>query len=241
MGAFLLSGVLLCTPSTFANEVVTVRAVTDGDTVRLTDGRKVRLIGINAPELARDRRREEPLARLARQELTRLIGRRAITLVIGPDAHDRYGRLLAHIKLANGKWAGERLLQQGLASVIAIPPNLAHLPHYRKAEASARRNKIGIWAHPDYRPIPATSLSSDKTGYQFVAGRIKRVGRSRKNIYFNLTPSFAVVIKRKHWHYFGGDPQQWRGKRIIVRGWVSWRNNELKIRVGHPAMIEILE
>lgn len=217
-----------------------VRTVTDGDSLRLTDGRKVRLIGINAPELGRDGKAGEPLAVQARDRLKALIGGQAVTLETGPDRLDRYGRLLAYIKLANGKSAGESLLQQGLASVIAIAPNLAHLSQYRRAEAIARRQRLGIWAHPYFQPVSAKSLHHAMTGYRFVQGQIQRVGKSRKYVYFDLSPDFAIAIDRKHWHYFGGDPQQWRGKKVIVRGWISLWRNKLRVRVGHPAMIEVL-
>ena len=53
--AFLLLGAAI--PPLFAGfgtETATVRHVVDGDSVILTDGRQIRLIGINAPELGRD-------------------------------------------------------------------------------------------------------------------------------------------------------------------------------------------
>lgn len=237
----MLWGCLFCVLTAVADEVVTVRQVTDGDSLRLTDGRKVRLIGINAPELGRDGKADEPLAAPARDRLKALIGDQTVTLETGPDRFDRYGRLLAYVKLPNGKSAGESLLQQGLASVIAIAPNLAHLGQYRRAEAIARQQRIGIWAHPYFQPVSAKSLHRTMTGYRFVRGQIQRVGKSRKYVYFDLTPDFAIAIDRKHWHYFGGDPQQWRGKKVIVRGWISLWRNKLRVRVGHPAMIEVLD
>ncbi|MEE8387252.1 MAG: thermonuclease family protein [Acidiferrobacterales bacterium] len=238
-GAFLIYGFLFWQVSAFAAETVRVRQVVDGDSLRLFDGRKVRLIGINTPELGGDGQANEPLAVQAREELKILIGRRPVTLKTGPDRYDHYGRLLAYIGLPNGKLAGELLLQKGLASMIAVPPNLAHLHRYRLAEAGAKQQRVGIWAHPYYQPVAASSLDHTMTGYRFVQGRIKRVGKSRKYVYFDLTPDFAIAIDRNHWHYFGGNPQQWRGKKIVVRGWISLWRDKLKMRVGHPAMIEI--
>lgn len=216
-----------------------MRQVVDGDSLRLVDGRKVRLIGINTPELGRDGKADEPLAARARDELKILTGKHPVTLKTGPDRYDHYGRLLAYIDLPNGKQAGELLLQKGLASMIAVPPNLAHLHRYRLAEASARQQRIGIWALPYSQPVVASSLDRTMTGYRFVQGRINHVGKSRKYVYFDLSPDFAIAIDRGNWRYFGGDPQQWRGKRIIVRGWISLWRDKLRMRVGHPAMIEI--
>lgn len=238
-GAFLIYGLLFWQFSAFAAETVRVRYVVDGDSLRLFDGRKVRLIGINTPELGRDGKTDEPLAARARDELKILVGRQPVTLKTGPDRYDHYGRLLAYIGLSNGKLAGELLLQKGLASMIAVPPNLAHVDHYRLAEARARKQRLGIWALPYYQPVAASSLDHTMTGYGFVQGRIKRVGKSRKYVYFDLTPEFAIAIDRDHWHYFGGNPQLWLGKKIVVRGWVNQWRDKLRMRVGHPAMIEI--
>jgi endonuclease YncB( thermonuclease family) len=52
---------------------VKVRHVVDGDTLRLEDGRSVRLIGLNAPELGRKGRAAEPFAEAARRRLRELV------------------------------------------------------------------------------------------------------------------------------------------------------------------------
>jgi len=223
-----------------ATETVGVRQVVDGDSLNLVDGRKVRLIGINAPELGRDGNTDEPLAIRARDELRDIIAGRAITLKLGPDKKDHYGRTLAYVILVDGSFAGEKLLQMGLASMIAVPPNIEHLNRYRRAEAFARQQRIGIWAHPWFRPVPAESLDQTRTGYRFVSGQIQRVGKSRKYYYFDLTRDFTIAIKRDHWHYFGGNPDRWRGRTIVARGWIGRMSDKLRMRIGHPAMIEVL-
>ncbi|MBF3305298.1 thermonuclease family protein, partial [Pseudomonas aeruginosa] len=79
MGAFFMSVVSAfagaaeaCRP-TGALQNVEVARVVDGDTVRLRDGRSVRLIGINAPELAHNGRTTEPFAEAAKQRLQALV------------------------------------------------------------------------------------------------------------------------------------------------------------------------
>ncbi|MFV1997473.1 MAG: thermonuclease family protein [Acidiferrobacterales bacterium] len=239
-GAFLIYGFLFWQASATATETVRVRQVVDGDSLRLVDGRKVRLIGINTPELARDGKPDEPLAVRARDALKKIVAGRALTLKLGPDKKDRYGRTLAYVILPDGSFAGEKLLQTGLASMIAVPPNIEHLQFYQQAEASARRQRIGIWAHPWFRPVAAESLDNTRTGYRFVAGQINRVGKSRKYYYFDLTRDFSIAIKRNHWHHFGGNPDRWRGRKIVVRGWISRSRDKLRMRIDHPAMIEVI-
>lgn len=236
-GAFFVLGQLLFV-SAYA-ETVPVRRVVDGDTLHLADGRKVRLVGVNAPELGRDERPDQPLAQEARQALLTLIGGRPVHLRFGPDRYDHHGRTLAYVESADGISAGEHLLRKGLAVLVAIPPNLEHLSAYRRAETEARRARRGIWAEAYYRPIPANRLDRDDTGFRFVSGTIERVGQSRKYIYLDLTPVFAIAISRDNWHYFGGDPKRLKGKRVRVRGWISLWRDKLRIRIGHPAMMEI--
>ncbi len=91
-----------CAPGKI-NDYARVRYVYDGDTVLLEDGRKVRLIGLNAPELGRDDQAPEPRAAAARDALVAILdSHRQIGLRYGRERHDRYGRVLAHLYLEDG-------------------------------------------------------------------------------------------------------------------------------------------
>lgn len=239
-GAFFVLWLALSPWPAFA-ETVTVGRVVDGDSLRLVDGRKVRLVGINAPELGWGERLDQPLARDAQQALQNFIGRQPVVLGYGPDRFDHHGRTLAYVSLENGESAGEHLLRLGLAAMIAIPPNISHIDRYRQAERDARASGRGIWALSYYRPVAATRLGPDDTGFHFVRGTVTRVGKSRKYVYLDLTPSFAIAVSRDNWQHFGKDPETYVGKELIVRGWVSLWRDKLRIRVGHPSMIEILK
>src|SRR3546814_12589758 len=91
----------------------------------LVDGRSVRLIGINTPELGRDGRKAEPFALAARRRLQALVqasdGR--VGLVLGQERHDRYGRTLAHAYDAQGRNLEAVLLADGLGFMVAVAPN----------------------------------------------------------------------------------------------------------------------
>ncbi len=227
--------------------------VIDGDTLVLTDRRHVRLIGINAPELAytchtgtrnpvRDKdctpTRAEPLAQAARQRLQSLVAKKSITLVTGEDGHDHYGRLLAHLRLADGTDPEEALLQQGLASVIAIPPNLDRLARYQAIEAEARAARRGLWGEAYFAPQSADQLGPGQTGYRFIHGRISRIGRSRQYIYLDLGPRLAIMVAHADWErYFSGRPESLRDRNIEVRGWITEYDGKLRLRLRHPAML----
>ncbi len=72
-------------------EPIFIRDVLDGDTVRLVDGRRVRLVGYDAYELS------EPLGTLARQELRSLCSGEAYLDVDDLEPFDRYGRVLGYL------------------------------------------------------------------------------------------------------------------------------------------------
>ncbi len=262
-GAFLFWVALAGLPSTTGargladTQPVQVYFVIDGDTLVLTDRRHVRLIGINAPELshpcrpeprtpARDKActptREEPLAQAARQRLQSLVAGKPITLVTGEDDHDHYGRLLAHLRLADGSDPEEVLLQQGLASVIAIPPNLERLARYQAIEADARTARRGLWGEAYFAPRPADRLTPDQTGYRFVQGRVSRIGRSRRYVYLDLGPRFSIMVAHTDWErYFSGRPESLRGRNIEARGWITEYAGKLRMRLQHPAMWRTLQ
>ena len=126
----------------------TVEWVADGDTVHLGNGDKVRVLGINAPEVAHEKPAEcgGEAARAALR--TAVLGKR-VTLV--PDARsddrDRYGRLLRYVEV-KGVDVGLTLIEQGHAR--EYHPRSANAEtradKYDAAEARARRSGAGLWS-----------------------------------------------------------------------------------------------
>jgi micrococcal nuclease len=222
-------------------EGVTVRHVVDGDSVILTDQRQIRLIGINAPELGKEGKPDEPLAVAARDRLRDLVQGKSVRLEFEEEPRDHYGRWLAHLVLPDGTSVEEILLKEGLASAIAIPPNVNQWRRLFEAESVARAARRDIWSNPYSTAIPAESLDATHTGFHFVRGRVTHVGHSQKYVYLDLGPQFALRIAQTDWkQYFHGRPEDWRGVQIEARGWISEQNGRLHISIGHPAMLQRL-
>ena len=124
-----------------------VEYVVDGDSVRLSDGRSVRLIGINTPELKPRNRPPESLAIEARQAVVNFLAADGdILFYVDQGKRDRHGRYLGHLfrRDAAGLHSLERhLLLQGLAYHVAIPPNLSMAECFAIAEDTAR--VYGAW------------------------------------------------------------------------------------------------
>ena len=218
---------LQCAPAGI-DEYAAVRYVIDGDTVVLADRRKVRLIGINAPEIGREGRRSQALAEPARGALKRLLtGQSRVGLQYDRQSRDRFGRQLNHLLLRNGTNVQAWLLERGLATTLIFPPNLGHVECYRDAERAARRSNLGLWRVARYKPVDAGRVAGLSRGYRVVTGRISGVRATRASQWLNFGSTFAVRIHRTDLRYFKQlDFHQWAGKLVSVRGWLSRRNGK---------------
>ena len=216
-----------------------VEHVIDGDTVILADGRHVRLVGIDTPELGRDGAPDEPLAAPARRLVQTLAGAGAgVGLRYDRERRDHHGRTLAHLYTANGRNLQAALLEAGLATTLVVPPNLWSQPCYAGVEAGARQARRGLWQRAELDAVEAGQLPADTRGPRIVRGTVSRIGASRRNIWLNLGRGFAVRVPREALEWFPeGFPAHWAGRRVEVRGQVYRRNGELRVTVRHPAAL----
>jgi micrococcal nuclease len=120
-----------------------VTRVTDGDTIRLSGVGRVRLIGIDTPEVFGERECYGPQASaFARRELP--IGT-TVRYVIGAERTDRYGRTLAYVYLPDGRMLNELLARRGYATVLTIAPNDRYASRFEAAARHARERRLGLW------------------------------------------------------------------------------------------------
>jgi len=217
-----------------------VTFVNDGDTVKLANGKKIRLIAINAPEMNYRSGSPEPLARKAKRKLERLVLNKRVGIKYGREKEDRYGRKLAHIFLLDGTNVQSALLKTGLAFGISIPPNLWRYNCYRNTEKHAKKHKLGIWGSAYFSAIPAHKISKRKLGFQRVLGTIHRVSQSSKHVMMHIEPNLTLKIRKKHLRFFKSfSPKNLQGKSIIATGWLSAKQKAFSMYVKHPSAIEI--
>ena len=123
----------------------TVKWVNDGDTIVLTNGKRVRYIGINAPEIDHDNHRAQPFGYESRSYNKDVVLKRKIRLEFDRERQDRYGRLLAYLFLPDGTFLNEALLQKGYAYHLYKKPNLKYNQRLLEAQLEAMRAGRGIW------------------------------------------------------------------------------------------------
>jgi uncharacterized surface anchored protein/endonuclease YncB( thermonuclease family) len=139
------------------NGTVTVSEVIDGDTLRVDDDgqvEKVRLIGVDTPEMDDERFSDEAeQAKLYTQALVE--GKDVWLETEAVNEYDRYGRTLGYIWLTEppqektgpfiDNTLNGRLVRDGFAEVMAIEPNTTYKGILKDAEERAKADSAGLW------------------------------------------------------------------------------------------------
>jgi len=146
----------LSAPGTYT--AILVDRVIDGDTLKLANGERVRLIGIDTPEvhesvkLYRDSRKSgqdiktiQALGRRSMKFTKELVEGKPVRLEFDVEKRDKYKRLLAYVYLPDNTFVNAEIIKQGYASVMTYPPNVKHADEFLKLYRQARDNKLGLW------------------------------------------------------------------------------------------------
>jgi len=139
------------------SHILVTRAV-DGDTLVLENSERVRLIGIDTPEmhesnkLNRDAQRSgqdvEAIKQLGREsyEFTKkLVEGKRIRLEFDVERFDKYKRILAYVYLEDGTFLNAKIVGEGYASLMTYPPNVKYADEFSKLYREAREAKRGLW------------------------------------------------------------------------------------------------
>lgn len=127
-----------------------VESIVDGDTLDCHGGVRVRLLLIDAPEVAGDG--YSLRASLALEELLAIGDSAVVTLDV--EELDRYGRLLAHLYDRDGVWINLEMVRRGYAVPLVYPPNVLGVEHVRAAAEAAREGRVGLWSVNAFACLP---------------------------------------------------------------------------------------
>ena len=216
--AFMLciSLIMIASSSSF----VFAKKVIDGDTIVLASGEKIRLIGVDTPELHHPSKPVQYFAMEAATFTKNLIEGKEVRLEYDIERTDKYGRTLAYVYLKNGNLVNAEIIKQGYGFAYTKFP-FKYLDSFREFEKQARENKLGLWA------------DSGKKEYKWLLSK-----KVIPIIIYPMSGNFWIV-KYKNWilsRVHGNSLQEtveWvkykanelidndLGKELIQKGWIK--------------------
>ena len=154
--AWLPAAAPVCASAQPAARTGTVTWVYDADTLEVAPHGKVRLLGIDAPEkVSSDRDQSFVRLGVAQGQLRKVHGEglawavgnvkgRQVTLTPGHPERDRHGRLLAYVRLPDGRLLNRLLLEEGLV-IVYRRFDFALKSEFLAVEGDARQRGVGLW------------------------------------------------------------------------------------------------
>jgi len=209
--------------------------VIDGDTLVLQGGTVIRLLGINAPEIAHHGQSAEQGGWRAKQYLQKILAEQPVYLQYDVERKDRYGRTLAQVFLANGLHLNAEMLRHGMATLSIHPPNMQYLGELQAAQSSAAAGKRGVWALASHRLQPIATLKQANSWGRFV-GRVTRIRQTKKGSQLYLGDQHYIWVAASAYSYFPA-LETYSGRLLEVRAWPKKWGKAWSLRVIHPSQI----
>jgi len=124
-----------------------VRYVIDGDTFILANQQRVRMIGINAPEVSHRKygKQGQKFGEESRKYLKRFIEGKDVRLEEGEEPFDRFGRRLSYVYLPDGTFVNRQMVEKGYAEVFRKFP-FQYKKDFLESERKAQSAKLGMWS-----------------------------------------------------------------------------------------------
>jgi len=216
----------------------TVRAVTAAHDLLLTDGREIRLAGIEITETGTAALRD-------------LVESHEILLKRLSADTDRHGRVPVFAYRTGAPHAVQRdLLLAGHGRVAPRVGDRGCAAELLAAETSARNARLGVWSQPAYQPRRAAdpaAVLSDRGRLALVEGRVLSVRESGGTIYVNFgrrwSEDFTATLLRRNERAFaaaGLNVKSLSGRQVRVRGVIEERGGPW-IELHRPEQVEVLD
>lgn len=129
---------------------VKVSRVIDGDTFVLDDSTRIRLIGVNCPEINKN----EPYSYEAKELTKNLTENKIVKLTFDNPVKDIFGRVLSYVFILtedqrrDSLFLQAELLKKGYARISYYPKNKKYYYIFENLRRTARRKRLGIWTIP---------------------------------------------------------------------------------------------
>ncbi len=217
--ALILGGLLLLGSPAVGYEATVVRVI-DGDTILLSNGEKVRYIGINTPEIHHPTRGKESYGEEAKEANRRLVEGKTVRLEFDVQQRDKYGRLLAYVHL-DGQMVNRTLVREGYAEVATYPPNVRHQVEFVKLQREAREQQRGLWQEPEARK-------------HYIPRGSGVVGRKSFRVYYHPQDSELLRLSKEDLVYFESPAEANAAGYVPSVGYGHYRGQEERALVARP-------
>jgi len=235
---FACSSLLAACPHFSWDQTVRLKKVNDGDTVTLENGRLVRFIGINTPEVNhRHLDKSESYALDAKALLERYIhpGDK-LHLLFDKTKQDKYGRILAYVYSKTGRNLALLQLQQGYAKQWVIGDNDKFWLCFQDAEKKARKRRKGVWEN--FKVLPASRLQVSDKGYTYISGRISAVKESNWGLKLTLDRRLQVNISHSNLELFNNNGLYFSmHDKLLLSGKLTFSQDQPRLTLYHPVQI----
>ena len=138
--------------------LIKVTRVIDGDTIEIEGGKRIRLIGMDTPELNKSGE-TGCYGREAYDYANKLLAGQMVRLEKDVSEMDRYGRLLRFVYLGD-TLINEKLVRDGYARVYTYPPDVKYNDKFLESEKYASENNLGLWSACVSDPTPTSRVSN---------------------------------------------------------------------------------
>jgi micrococcal nuclease len=138
-----------------SSALVAVAELHDGDTVSVIINKKkekVRLIGIDAPEIG-----QRPWGKRAKKYLENILSSSGwrVRLEFDVEQRDKYGRILTYMWTKDNRLVNLLMVENGYAMLFTVPPNVKYVNDLRVAQNEARKKGLGIWSRKGLKERPS--------------------------------------------------------------------------------------
>lgn len=235
--------------SDFIEESGVVSFIPDGDTFHFSDGRKVRLLGINCPEIYHDQNINQLCAIEAKELIMKLIEKKKIIIKYSKkNAVDQYQRILADV-YAGEEWLNLRMVEEGLAFVYTTSDRNLDSQLY-VAETEAQNAKKGIWGKVNdielFKKYEPKYKDGDLVHWLektvLVAGVVHTARMNKGAFVLNIvTPEGASIraslSKKNFLHFPNLREENYKGKSIYLIGRVSLYRGNAELVFRYPTEV----
>ena len=230
----------------------TVVEVIDGDTivVALPEGRrKVRLLGVDTPELGREDHKAEAMGQEAAAFTRSLAHGQVVRLVTDSRADERdvYGRALRYVFLPDGRLLNLLIVAEGFGQVYTRS-DFERIEEFRAAERAARESGRGLWGADALHELSADEAAAHVGAVARVCGAVASTHYAAdtrgRPTFLNLGRPYphqllTVVIWGADRDRFKAPEKRYADQHVCVTGEIETRNGKPQIVVDDPTQISL--